>query len=166
MPSHYIYWKSVLILSFHLRLGLTSSLFPPRFLTKTLYVFILSTIRATWPAYLIHLELITRIIFWWALQILKLLVMQFSGVFLYVLSFRPKYIILSIQFSGTLRLWSSLHVTDQMSYPHTVTRHAYRLYGLNSVYLQSNLEDKLCRTEGGSYYLLTYSMVQGPFLRS
>ena len=34
---HPTYWKSVLILSTHLRLGLSSALLPSGFLTKTLY---------------------------------------------------------------------------------------------------------------------------------
>ena len=42
-------WRSVLILSTHLRLGLPSGLFPFGFPTKTLYT-PLSTIRATCPA--------------------------------------------------------------------------------------------------------------------
>jgi hypothetical protein len=89
----------------------------------------------------------------WALQILKLLVMEFSGVSRYVPPVRPKNIFLSIPFSDTLTLWSSLHVTDQISYPHTATRHNNRLYVLNSMYLQSKLEDRLCCAEGSSYSL-------------
>jgi len=36
-------WRSILILFFHLRLGLTSGLHPPSFPTKTLYVFLFSS---------------------------------------------------------------------------------------------------------------------------
>jgi hypothetical protein len=46
----------------HLHLGLPSGLFPSDFLTNNLYAYLLAPIRATWPAYLILLDLITLII--------------------------------------------------------------------------------------------------------
>ena len=55
-------WRSSLILSTHLRLGIPSGLFPFGFPTKTLYTTLSSPIRATCPAHLILLDFITRTI--------------------------------------------------------------------------------------------------------
>ena len=55
-------WRSILILSTQIRLGLPSGLLPSCFPTKTLYTPLSSPIRATCPAHLILLDFITRTI--------------------------------------------------------------------------------------------------------
>ena len=60
IPPHPTSWKSILILSPNLRLGLPSGLFPSSFSTISLYTTLFSPIRATCPTYLILLDFITR----------------------------------------------------------------------------------------------------------
>jgi len=60
MIPHSPSWRSLLILSFHLRLGFPGDLFPSGYLTKVLHTIPLLSIWATCPAYLINIDLLTR----------------------------------------------------------------------------------------------------------
>jgi len=70
MPLHHTPWRSILILSSLLRLSLPSGLFPSGFPTKFLYTPLFFPTRATFPAYLILLDLITPNSIGWAVQII------------------------------------------------------------------------------------------------
>jgi len=59
--SHPIYPSSILIFPFHLRLVLSSGLFPKVFLNKMLHAFVIHPMRATCLVHLILPELITWI---------------------------------------------------------------------------------------------------------
>ena len=139
---HSTSWRSILISFSHLSLGLPSGLFPSDFPTKTLYTPPLSPIRDTCPAHLFLLDFITRIILreeyrsltlylltcriWWIPNSSSKGQMRFNLAFkglssslcsllhsLVASSHLAPNIFLSILFSNTLSLRSSLHVSDQ-----------------------------------------------------
>ena len=56
LPPHSISWRSILILSAHLRLVLPTGLFPSGLPTETLYEPLVSPLQATCLAYLILLD--------------------------------------------------------------------------------------------------------------
>ena len=137
-PPHPTYWRSILILSYHLRLGLPSSLFPSCFPTKTLYTPLLSPIRATCPIHLIFLNFITRTIFGEQYRSLSSSLCSYlhSPV---TSSLLDPNILLNTLFSNTLSLRSSPNVSDQVSHSYKTTGRIIVLYVLVfELYIQSS----------------------------
>jgi len=117
MQPHPSFWRSILILSSHLCLGLSSGLFLSGFPTKTLYTSLLSPTCATCPAHLILLDFITRKILGEEYRSLSFPLCSFlhSPV---TSSLLGPNISLSTLFSNTLSLRSSLNVSDHVSHPY------------------------------------------------
>ena len=117
---HLISWRSILILSSYLHLGLSSGLFPSDFPTKKLYTSLFDRIRATRPAYLNIFDFITRTI----------LGEQYRSLSSSLCNFLPSpvtpsllgpNILLNTLFSNTLSLCSSRNVSDQVWHPYKTT---------------------------------------------
>ena len=145
-PSHPTSWRSILILSSHLCLGLPGGLFPSGFPTKNPYTPLLSPIRATCATHLILLVLITRIILREEYSSLSSPIRSFlrspkrnEVVTSFLL--RPKNSPQHL-FSNTLSLHFSLEISDQFSHPYTTTGKIIVLDILIFKFLDSKLEDK------------------------
>jgi len=134
-------WRSILILSFHLCLGLPSGVFPSGFPTKILYTPLLSPIHAIFPPHLILLDLITRKILGEQYRSLSSTLCSFCYS-LVISSLLGPNILLSTLFSTILSLHSSLNVSEQVSDPYKTTGKITVLYTLIGTFLDSKLEDK------------------------
>ena len=114
-----IYLRPNMILSFHQRLGLPKGLFPTGVPAKMLKALLPSSILATWPAHLSLLDLITPTILGerykqWSSSLWSFLYSPFSSLL-------GPNIPLSVLFSNTLSLRSSLKIRDHVSQPYRTT---------------------------------------------
>ena len=127
LPPHPTSWRSIVLLSSHLRVGLPSSIFPPDFLTNTLYTPPLSPIRARCPAHLILLDFMTRKILGKEYRSLSSSLCNFLHSPVTSCLLGPNTL-LNTLLSNTLSHRSSLNVSEQVSHPYRKTGSVIILY--------------------------------------
>ena len=137
MPPYPSSWGSIIILSFHLYLGLPNGLFLSGFPTITLYTLLLSPIRATCTTHLILLDFIIQRIFGeqyrsWSFSLCSFLHSHVTS------SLLGPNVILNTLFSNTLSLRSSLNVSAQVSHPYKTTGKIIVLYIFSFTILDIN----------------------------
>ena len=133
--QHPISWRSILILSSHLRLCLPSGLSPSGFLTKSLYSPLLLPIRATCPTHLILHDLMIRTVLGEEYRSLSSSSSSFSHSHVTSFLLGPN-IFLSTVFSNTLSLRSSQTWATQF---HTHKKQQAKLYFILSKELYQSL---------------------------
>ena len=145
------YLFKILILSSHLRLGHSKSIFPVGVPLKMLKAVPPSSILATWSAHLNLLDLITLPILGeryklWNSPLGSLLHSPFSSLL-------GPNICIRILFSNTLSLHSSLNVRDHVSQPYSTTGNIIVLYILIFNFLERSAEDYY-----SPFYRLSYEL--------
>ena len=143
---HRTSWRSIIILSSHLRLGLTSGSFPPVFPPR-LYTPPLLTHTRHMPKPISFFSILSPAQYW--VRSTDHLAPRYviSSIFPVTSSFLGPNILLNTIFSNTLSFLSSLNVSDQVSHPYKTTGKIVVLYILIFKFLDSNLEDKRFCTE-------------------
>ena len=108
-------------------LDVPSGVFPSGFPTKTLYTPLLSLIHATHPAHLILIDFITRKVLGKESRSSSYSLCSFLQ-FPATSSILGTNILPNTPFSNTLSLRSSLNVSDQVSYPYSVSLFGFFLW--------------------------------------
>jgi hypothetical protein len=112
ISPHPISLRYILISSSRVRLRLPSGLFPSSYPTKILHAFLFShACYMPCPSHLHHSNYT-----WRRVQVMKLLIMQFSPTSCHFIPLRTNYSPQHL-FSNTLSLWSFLIVRDQVLHP-------------------------------------------------
>ena len=119
--------SSILILSSHLHMGFPSGLFPSGYPIKTVFMPLLSPIRATHPAHLILLDLNSRIISGEQCRSLSSSLCSFLHS-PNTSSLLSPNILRNTLFLNTLSLRSSLNMSDPVSHPYKTTDKIIFLY--------------------------------------
>jgi hypothetical protein len=158
ISSHLISLRLILIFSYNLRRGLSSSLFPSGFPTKETVCIPPRPMRATFFA---HPLLNDSNYTWQTVQIMKLFIMQFPQSSITLSLFGPN-ILLSILVSNTLRLCSSLNVRDQVSHPYKTTGkiiflHIFIFYSFRQQMKRKQVRNCALFPHKSNFYLLLSS---------